>query len=396
MEEHSIFYYPYSYFTDNDLPFLKAAALYFDKLYTLDPLKASFATIGVSSEINEAIILLEQANILERIEPTEVLSQDKYRNALKEEILRDIKDEEFNKICQSKSSKPYWTLALSKIPRELRNDAAFKPLDEAMKDILTPANNIYDETRYMESRYTEVYSREIEYRYIDVALNVGESIMINHALFSGLLYSKATPITDDDFHRDIFEYKIKRAVEDPTLKELITPEAFKNIKPSQVAQKVLIDVDLAIISPTLPIEAILEYRLDNEEKLEEVREKLFWLSRTIREEPHTKEFYKEIEHQIIPREVQPLLKECKTKQKQWLKKNKKKWLEVTGISVGTASTVIPLVFSVIPYVTIPLAVVAIALRGRKLISKWKSDHADNVNDLSYFFNLKKIEHQTIL
>lgn len=68
MDEYSIFYYPYSYFMDYNLPFLKAIALYFDKLYILEPLKASFATIRVTLEINYAIVHLEEENILERIE----------------------------------------------------------------------------------------------------------------------------------------------------------------------------------------------------------------------------------------------------------------------------------------------------------------------------------------
>ncbi|NIP23698.1 MAG: hypothetical protein GWN67_06305 [Phycisphaerae bacterium] len=40
MNEHSIFYYPYASFRDDQVPLLKAVALYFDKLYILDPFKA--------------------------------------------------------------------------------------------------------------------------------------------------------------------------------------------------------------------------------------------------------------------------------------------------------------------------------------------------------------------
>lgn len=48
MTEHSIFYYPYASFTDAQAPLLKAAALYFDKLYILDPEKASGGIIGAA------------------------------------------------------------------------------------------------------------------------------------------------------------------------------------------------------------------------------------------------------------------------------------------------------------------------------------------------------------
>jgi hypothetical protein len=36
MNPHNIFYYPYASFTDVHAPLLKAAAIYFDKLYILD------------------------------------------------------------------------------------------------------------------------------------------------------------------------------------------------------------------------------------------------------------------------------------------------------------------------------------------------------------------------
>lgn len=43
MTEHNLFYYPYASFTNAQLPLLKVAALYFDKLVTLDSVGASWA-----------------------------------------------------------------------------------------------------------------------------------------------------------------------------------------------------------------------------------------------------------------------------------------------------------------------------------------------------------------
>jgi hypothetical protein len=37
MTEHNLFYYRYTSFTNSQRPLLKVAALYFDKLYILDP-----------------------------------------------------------------------------------------------------------------------------------------------------------------------------------------------------------------------------------------------------------------------------------------------------------------------------------------------------------------------
>ena len=46
MSEHKLFYYPYPSFTNAQLPLLKVAALYFDRLVILDPVGASWATFG--------------------------------------------------------------------------------------------------------------------------------------------------------------------------------------------------------------------------------------------------------------------------------------------------------------------------------------------------------------
>jgi len=39
MTEHNLFYYPYASFTNAQAPLLKVAAIYFDKIYILDPEK---------------------------------------------------------------------------------------------------------------------------------------------------------------------------------------------------------------------------------------------------------------------------------------------------------------------------------------------------------------------
>ena len=84
MKEHSIFYYPYASFRDDQVPLLKAAALYFDKLYILDPFKASWDMVGLAGGMKE-LSLLEQEGILERVAPEEVLKE--YEEALGDPIL---------------------------------------------------------------------------------------------------------------------------------------------------------------------------------------------------------------------------------------------------------------------------------------------------------------------
>jgi hypothetical protein len=44
--EHSLFYYPHAAFTNAQLPLLKVAALWFDKLVILDPASATGTRLG--------------------------------------------------------------------------------------------------------------------------------------------------------------------------------------------------------------------------------------------------------------------------------------------------------------------------------------------------------------
>lgn len=46
MTDHNLFYYPYASFINSQLPLLKVAALYFDKLVILDPV----GTIWVATD----------------------------------------------------------------------------------------------------------------------------------------------------------------------------------------------------------------------------------------------------------------------------------------------------------------------------------------------------------
>jgi hypothetical protein len=46
MNGHTLFYCPYTSFTDQQLPLLKVVALWFDKLVILDPVGASWDPVG--------------------------------------------------------------------------------------------------------------------------------------------------------------------------------------------------------------------------------------------------------------------------------------------------------------------------------------------------------------
>jgi hypothetical protein len=57
--ERNLFYYPCASFTNAQLPLLKVAALYFDKLVLLDPVGASWDTVGADHVACDAVRLLD-------------------------------------------------------------------------------------------------------------------------------------------------------------------------------------------------------------------------------------------------------------------------------------------------------------------------------------------------
>ena len=130
MTEHTIFYYPYASFRGGKELLLKAADLYFDKLYILDPEKANWAGIGQSPLIHD-LNQLEKENILVRIAPEDVLY--KYENIIAESIRADLDDPEFLKLCELSNRAERWILALAKVPKDILDDPAFNPLDRSME-----------------------------------------------------------------------------------------------------------------------------------------------------------------------------------------------------------------------------------------------------------------------
>ncbi len=75
MTERGLFYCSYASFTNAQLPLLKVATLYFDKQVILDPVGASWATIGADHAARDAVRLLKDAGILQTVTPADVLAR---------------------------------------------------------------------------------------------------------------------------------------------------------------------------------------------------------------------------------------------------------------------------------------------------------------------------------
>jgi hypothetical protein len=398
MTDHNLFYYPYASFTNAQLPLLKVAALWFDKLVILDPVGASWDSIGADHVARDAVRQLTDARILEIVTPATVLG--KYERPIAEAIRRDMADREFLDLCDAQSQstgKERWTLSLAKVPQDLQTDQTMRNLmgdfardvankaayaaDDYIEHIealsYLPGNDQpippglveraheyreYAETGRAYDEYREGYDADVEYRYADFPLALGEAIMMNHALFAGLLYAGATPITDDPFHSRALSLKLGRAVRDPAL-EKARAERARQLKLDLLAASALMDsqLDLPVLNSALPLTEVLEYRQQHDADLRQARDKLGWLARRIEAEPWTREFADELEHKTIP-DLANELNEARKARDSWLKSKRGRLaLSATGIAVGAAAAVLAVIAA-------PLTPVALATAGLGLVS----------------------------
>src|SRR5216683_6913681 len=122
----SLFYYPYGSFKDKQSPILRAAALYFDRLFILDPEKASAGVIGAEPILDD-LDLLKKEGILVPVAPETVLGG--LSGEISKAVQDDLKDEGFLQLCRRAGQASRWTIALSKLPDD-------KKLDEAVKSFM--------------------------------------------------------------------------------------------------------------------------------------------------------------------------------------------------------------------------------------------------------------------
>jgi hypothetical protein len=408
MNEHTLFYYPYASFTNTQLPLLKVAALYFDRLIILDPVGASWNTVGADYQARDAVKLLmdEKIAILQTVMPADVLA--KYAGSIRDAVRQDMNDPEFLALCAAQSratGKQRWTLSLEKVPQDLQTDQSMRDLmGDFARDVVGQASQYneqvagdyreYAETGQAYDEYREGYSgNPVEYRYADFPLALGEAIMINHALFAGLLYSGATPITDDTFHNEALSLKLRRATLDTVVRQAQAERA-RQSRINLLALSALTDFELKLpmLDPKIPLQEALNYRQKHADALGAAREKLGRMARRMEAEPWSKEFAAELEHKTIP-DIADELDNVRKARDDWLKhKRIRRLLKVLGIAVGGTTAVLVVIAA-------PLTPIALATAGLSLASgaaipgaEWLLDWRDGKravqeNGLHYLLSL---------
>jgi hypothetical protein len=433
MTENRLFYYPYATMFDAQLPLLKTAALYFDKLGLLDPRDATWDRVGPDPGALDEVLLLERHGLLERVSPTDVLEH--YGPAFRQAVSEDINDSEFIQLCSDQAQRTgrhTWSLALAKVPDDLFADQQLRSLlgDWAPRLANEMARRIDD---YIEHRQALSYlpgnedaiaagpelrqsadyrnfgnSREVydefrqdsagdvlNYRYIEVPLALGEAIMVNHALFGGLLLSQATPIADDPFHAKILAHKLRRTTENPLVRQILDDHVRqRRLRTDLFVTAALPDADLSLpaLSPDVPVEAVLEYRQDHAEELTRVRAHLAALARRIENDPWTDDFAREIDRRAIP-DLRDELVVVRQRRDEWVRRKRKQGLlSAAGIAAGTGAAVLSVFAAPVTPIVLAIAGLSLvsgsAIPGLEWVNSWRDGRAaGHENGLSYLLRI---------
>jgi hypothetical protein len=364
---HDIFYYPYATINDAEqLPLLKAVALYFDKVHILDPEAAVSERIGLYGQAAQDVLLLEQEGILERVGPSDILAS--YGDEIVQAVHKDLNDPEYLRRAAD-TNHERWLLALAKIPSQIVEDRTLRQLitipsptgEPLLIDGPNPQGDEFYETRLTGQQLIDgqvVGGKQTEFRYRSMPVPLGESIMLNHALFGSLLATQSTPFTDDPFHYRLLNYKIERAREMPMIRRKLDDRAMQDqISAAVLAARTLTDTQLELptLTPTLPLAVILEYRAGHADELEDARKELAWLAREIENTPWSEAFADDVHRKRIPA-IRRKLEEGHRARAAWLKSGRGQLaLKGTGVAASGAAAVIMLAFTPTPL--LPVAVV---------------------------------------
>jgi len=432
MTENRLFYYPYATMFDAQLPLLKTAALYFDKLVLLDPRDATWDRVGPDPGAFDDVLLLERHGLLERVSPTAVFED--YSSAFTQAVREDIGDPEFLQLCSDqaqRTGKHIWSLALAKVPGDIFADGQLRSLlgDLAPRLANEMAHRIDD---YIEHRQALSYrpgnedsiassqdlrqsadyrefgnSRQVydeirqdsagnvlNYRYIEVPLALGEAIMVNHALFAGLLLSQATPIADDPFHAKILAHKLRRTTKNPLVRQILDDRVReRRLRSNLFAAAALpdADLDLPALGPDVPVEAVLEYRRDHADELTEVRAHLAKLARRIENDPWTDGFARELDRRTIP-DLRAELDALRQRRDDWGRKRKLVMLSAAGLAAGAGTAVLTIFAAPVTPIVLAIAGLSLvsgsAIPGVALVNSWREGKAvGHENGLSYLLHV---------
>jgi hypothetical protein len=372
--------------------------LYFDKIHLISPTETSLGHLGnQESEISNLV----SEGVVELISPSELLQE--YDSLMTNSIINDMSDQDFLNLAEQSRGRP-WEIYSEKVPSNLadfllrkyfvdvpnffagkptmpslREGPYYHPQEGGMRELIRRRHQTYEEIKERgEHRYDEYH----EFRRVTLPFEVGESIMINHALCAADHFT-LTPITDDPIHHDFLLFKYRKMQNTPLLRRLLRDYRFiKDTKTNLTA--------VNIISETVPVLAgadiadVLEFRDQNKGALETFRVEMAKLATEIKVNFWDDDFYKEVVD-ITDSIVKPSIQNLKAS----AESTKEKFTRI--LSKGAKISSLPIIVSVIPGSNPELALVAGAgvFALDEYLERQKRKREKQKNGFVYLFEAQK-------
>lgn len=348
-------YYPYTSILS--LEGLKAMALYFEKIHIINPIHAY---VGNDRPNNAEMSVLEDREVIRYISPMELLFT--YESTIAEAIKGDLVNRRFRSICRNAEVR-YCVIYESKIPQKLRSTMEKQSTKVHKKLHLPEKMKLHGE------------------RGMVLPIDLGESIMINHALCATDKFS-LTPITDDNLQHKLLTLKL-RASRSKFLKELLVDYGFvKDIKVDLAAIDVLSE-SVPMLYRASMID-ILEFRDENRDALNRFKTEMGRVITDVENNFWDEDFSKRV-IDVIDAKVKPSLQDMRDS----VETTKEKFARI--IKRGAALAPLPIVATLLPGCDPMYGVLASAgaLVVEEYLESVKKERKIHKNSFAFLFDAQK-------
>jgi len=336
--------------------------------------------------------ILEEERLVKYISPSELLR--KYDNSMTKSVIDDLTNPSFLKLCQQQGLPRLWKVYAEKVPSALA-DASFRKylvnipnfydgqfLVHAFRETGPYERREHSLYERMAERSTERTHRYGEIRMVELPFEVGESLMINHALCACDEFS-LTPITDHKFHNDALMFKFRRMQDTRLVKKLLVDYDFiKDMKTDLTS--------IEVISDTVPMlyranmTDVLEFRDENKDALERFRVEMRKIVTEVEENCWDEDFRKRI-IEIVDSNVNPSIQNIKDS----VESIKDKFLRI--LKKGAEISPLPIFASLVPGCNPTIALVASAgvVALDEYLEASKKSQKRRKNSFAYLFEAQK-------
>lgn len=386
-------YYPYTRVQSSES--LKAMVLYFDKIHVISPNEASIGSFS-DSDFN----VLFSNGLLNFISPSELLRQ--YDRVLTKSVIDDLTDHSFLRLASARRGHP-WELFSEKVPSSLADHLLrkyfvdipnFYAAEKATHFVREgpheeiAENGLRELIEARHARYSEEASRARnkdaeyrEYRRVTLPFEVGESLMINHAICASSRFA-LTPITDSDVHHEFLMLKLSRMQHHPLLKSILKDYGYiKDIKNDLTAQNIISETVPALTGASM--QDVLEFRDENKDSLEAFRVQMGKLATEIQTNFWDSDFQKEI-IDVVDSKVKPSIEDLKAS----AETTKEKLARI--FKRGAEISPLPIIGSIAPGCIPELALAASAgvLALGEYLEYAKRERVKRRNGFTYLLNMQ--------